>query len=274
MRILLCIVVVAVFAAACRPYTFVRQGHFIDGVDEYFNFSRGANIWVYMDYLPFDGTTGVRLDSLYPQDRMIFDHIGLNGRKTKVLFTAVPRNRLAYHIAALKHRQKDFDYSVYKRFQGDQSFYFYDDYEVSGLAVRHIVIPYGKQELVSLIYYLEREKNLNTPFQPLYYLAEINARELQTGNASANSWQIFDCADEEKVPVTFKIRQQLTKKEKTVYLKMYSLYESGRGISYTKILTKSDADSVSLQLCPNSYVLEYRSVRDKLLHTDTLHIGF
>lgn len=257
---------------SCRNYPFAKNGHFIDGVDEYFNLTQQANVWLYMDYLAYNGNYGVRLDSLYPKDRDIFKRLGLKGRAVRVLFTAKPKNRLNYHLAVLQHRRGGFDYSHYEKFQGKQGFYFYKDFELDFLVVRHVVIPSAHHKLMSMVYYVDKDKHANDGFKMLNYLAEINAQELQLNEGFRNFWQITDC-HEDKLNLTFKIRQELTKKEKIVYLQMYTLYENSRGISYAKILTRKDPDSLSLALCPNSYALEYRNERDQLLHTDTLHIA-
>ncbi|GHE23645.1 hypothetical protein GCM10017764_06130 [Sphingobacterium griseoflavum] len=258
--------------ASCRNYPFAKNGHFIDGVDEYFNLTWQSNVWLYMDYLPYNGDYGVRLDSLYPKDRHIFQLLGLKGRAVQVLFTAKPKNRLNYHLAVLRHRRKGFDYSHYEKFQGKDAYYYYRDFEHDFLVVRHVVIPSKDNRLTSMVYYVDKDKHMGDGFKMLNYLAEINAQELQLDEGFRNFWQITDC-HEDKVDLTFKIRQELTKKEKIVYLQMYTLYENSRGISYAKILTRKDPDSLSLALCPNIYALEYRNGRDQLLHTDTLYLA-
>ncbi len=258
---------------SCRNYPFAKNGHFIDGVDEYFNLAQPANVWLYMDYLAYNGHYGVRLDSLYPKDQDIFKRLGLKGRAVRVLFTAKPKNRLNYHLAVLQHRRGGFDYSRYEKFQGKQGFYFYKDFELDFLVVRHVVIPSAHHKLMSMVYYVDKDKHASDGFKMLNYLAEINAQELQLDEGFRNFWQVTDCYEKDKAKLTFKIRQELTKKEKIVYLKMYTLYENSRGISYAKILTRKDPDSLSLALCPNSYALEYRNGRDQLLHTDTLYIA-
>lgn len=258
---------------SCKDYRFAKKGHFIDGVDEYFNLDQQVNVWLYMDYLAYNGKNGLRMDSLYAKDREIFDFVGLHGLGTRVLFTAKPKNRLNYHLAVLKHRRNTFDYAHYSRFDGKNAHYFYKDFEHDFLVIRHVVIPYDGNLLMSLVYYVDKDKHADDGFKMLNYLADINAQELQCKEPFRNFWQVSDCVDSQKVALTFKIRQQLTKKQKIVYLKMYTLYENNRGISYAKILTKKDPDSLSLSLCPNSYAIEYRSRQDELLKVDTLHIA-
>ncbi|WP_131555170.1 hypothetical protein [Sphingobacterium deserti] len=258
---------------SCTNYRFAKKGHFIDGVDEYFNLDQQINVWLYMDYLAYNGNTGLRMDSLYPKDREIFDLVGLKGKGGQILFTAKPKNRLNYHLAVLKHRRSDFDYSSYARFDGKSAHYFYKDFEYDFLVIRHVIIPYDGKRLISMVYYVDKDKHASDGFKMLNYLADINAQELQLKEPFRNYWQVSDCLDNNKLSLTFKIRQNLTKKEKFVYLKMYTLYENNKGISYAKILTRKDPDSLSLSLCPNSYAIEYRNGHDELLHIDTLHIA-
>jgi len=258
---------------SCSSYRFAKKGHFIAGVDEYFNLDQQINVWLYMDYLPYNGSTGLRMDSLYPKDREILDLVGLKRKGRQVLFTAKPKNRLNYHLAVLKHRRNDFDYSSYARFDGKSAHYFYKDFEYDFLVIRHVIIPYDGKLSISMVYYVDKDKHASDGFKMLNYLADINAQELQLKEPFRNFWQVSDCLDNRKLPLTFKIRQNLTKKEKIVYLQMYTLYENNKGISYAKILTEKDPDSLSLLLCPNSYAIEYRNRHDSLLQIDTLHVA-
>lgn len=226
-----------------------------------------------MDYLTYNGSSGLRVDSLYSQDKAIFQLIGLKGSAVQVLFTAKPTNRLNYHFAVLKHKDRKFDYSDYDKFQGRNSYYFYKDFEFDFLVIRHVLIPYGKKELLSMVYYVDKDKHEFDKFKKLNYLAEINAYDLQTGKPFRDFWQVFDCYQNQRLQIDFKIRQYLTAKHETVYLKMYTLYENSREISYAKVFTEADPDSLSLFLCPNSYAIEYRNTRDDLLHTDTLYVN-
>ena len=258
---------------SCRKYPFAKNGHFIDGVDEYFNLDQQMNIWLYMDYLTYNGSSGLRVDSLYSRDKAIFQLIGLKGSAVQVLFTAKPTSRLNYHFAVLKHKRHKFDYSDYDKFQGKDSYYFYKDFEQDFLIIRHVLIPYREKKLLSMVYYVDKDKHEFDKFKKLNYLAEINAKELQGVESFRNFWQVFDCNPGKGLQVDFKIRQYLAAKHTTVYLKMYTLYENNRGISYAKVLTKKDPDSLSLFLCPNSYAIEYRNMRDDLLATDTLYVN-
>ncbi len=276
MRILL-ILFAFFFLYCCKPYSFVKKGHFVDGVDEYFNLKQQRNIWVYMDFLAYDASKGygVRTDSLYPEDRAILDEIGLKGKHMNVYFSAVSKNYPNYHFVVLQHRKKAFDYHDYELFQDKSSHYFYKDFSKDFWDVRHVVIPHGKDnsQLLTMVYYVDKDRNLTNNYRPLSYLATINAREWQQQSPFNNSWQVFDCERSDLIHVSFKIRHNLTKKQGIIYLKMYALYRNDRGIAYAKILTKKDADSLSLNLCPNLYRIEYHNLKGEVLQVDSLSVG-
>lgn len=175
---------------------------------------------------------------------------------------------------ALLHKTNKFDYVAYEKFQGTESFYYFKDFELDFVDIRHVVIPYGSNGLVSLLYYIDKDRNLEQRFKGMAYLAEINARELQRQTPFNGSWQVFDCETDELISTTFHIRQHLTKQSKIVYLKMYAVYSNDRGITYAKILTRDDPDTVRLKLCPNVYVLEYVTPSGQLMQRDSLSIGF
>lgn len=259
--------------ASCKKYAFVKDGHFIDGVDAYFNPTQHLNIWVYMDYLAYDGNRGLQMGSLYPKDREIFKLIGLRGRRAQVFFTAKPMNSLNYHLAVLKHKRRKFKTHGYQQFKERNSFYLYKDIEHDFLVIRHVLIPYGKNEHISMVYYIDKDKHTFDPFKRLNYLAEINARELQKTTPFRNFWQVSDCPEEKMVPASIKIWRHAYKKREIIYLEMFTLYDDHRGISFVKLLTRDDPDSLPLALCPNSYAIEYRDADHKLLAVDTLHVA-
>lgn len=259
------ILLVSIFTG-CSPYKFQPQGHFIEGVDEYFNLSAKRNIWVYMDFVaPVGEAYGVRTDRFYPEDRAVLDHVGLNGRDMRTLFSAVPSSRSRYHLVVLAHKNSKFSYVGYEEVVNKASRYFKKDYAFASLDIRHVVIPYGKKKMLSMVYYIEKNSNQNNSFAGLHYLADINAQELQEGRPFKDSWQVFDCDVDSLTAHTIQIDRELLKKHKLVYLTLDAVYERETGINYAKILTRKNRGDIKLKLCPNRYQLEYRKPDGSLI---------
>lgn len=260
LRILIFFLVSIFFS--CSSNKFASKGHFIEGVDQYFNLKNERNIWVYMDFVPRDErVNGVRTTSFYPEDKGILDFIGLGGKSVRTYFSAVPETRPRYHLIVLAHKNNKFDYSGYKRVEETKSegyYYYYKDAEKDFRAIRHVVIPYADNKIISMVYYIDKDLNGNGSFPKLHYLASINAKELQQATPFTQSWQVFDCDQREQVQAhNLTFNKALVKKHKIIYAKLYAIYNGEKGIHYAEILTKDSRESTNLKLCPNKYKLEY-----------------
>ncbi|MCY4778135.1 hypothetical protein ORI89_00620 [Sphingobacterium sp. UT-1RO-CII-1] len=257
---------------SCSSYKYVSRGHFIEGVDQYFNLKNERNIWVYMDFVPKDeGVYGVRTTSFYPNDKTILDFIGLKGRNVRTYFSAVPETTPRYHLIVLAHKNNKFDYSDYERVEEEKSegYYYYKDFDKDFRAIRHVVIPYADNKILSMVYYIDKDLNTNGSFPKLHYLASINAKELQQATPFTQSWQVFDCDQRGQLEAhNLTFNKALVKKHKTIYAKLYAIYKSEEGIHYAKILTKDSRESINLKLCPNKYKLVYYTTQGKRLEQE------
>lgn len=263
-----------VLISSCAPYKFAKEGYVINGVDEYFNLKKEMNIWVYMDYYldkGEKGDRGVRTRSLYESDIRLLKYIGLKRKDIQILFTAVPKYSIPYHLIVMEYQKQPTVDDTYKIEQGQEGYYLYKDTIWDDYQVRSVLIPYGQDKMLGMIYYIHKvDVPTYKPMAKIDYLSSINARELQKKTSFNKSWQVYDCGYSDLIEVTVDVKNYLTKKEKVVFMKMYAVYGNGNEIAYMKILTKDSKSDLTLNLCPNEYLIEYESTKGEVLERDSL----
>lgn len=259
--------------AGCSSYKFESKAHFMNDVDEYFNLKEERNIWVYMSYVQDQQDDyGVRLNRFYPRDLQVLKKTGLRSSAMRTLFSAVPKTSPRYHLVVLKHKNANFDYRSFAKVTTAASHYFYEDLKLDSLDIRHVLIPYGDDQRISMVYYIDTTANKRAPFSQLAYLAEINAKELQEKTPFSKSWQVFDCDRRLLDSHTIVFNKKLLKKNKVLYAKLYALYGKEEGIHFAHVLTKESPASVAVKLCPNNYRLDYFTQKGKLVFSQDIDL--
>ena len=258
--------------SSCGSPRFAKDGIFVEDVDQYFNPKQDINVWVYANFYPYKGLgRGVRMGSLYSQDREVLKEIGFRSRKTKVFFSALPESEPFYHLIAIQHLQNNFDFHGFDRIEVDSSYYFQKDFRLDRLDIRQVYIPYDdNQKGLSLVYCISSEKHYICPFCKLEYLAHVNAQELQHNKGHDFSWQIFDCGQFHTPSTTIALNETLIKKYTRSYLKIFADYESSKGIQYFKVLNPNSKAIIELKLCPEQYIIELLDDTQRVLQTDTI----
>ena len=257
--------------SACRSLEFSQHGDLFADVDKYFNEKEGVNVWLYRSFVPREnGEKGVRMESLYTLDDRMLSLLKLKKRHNKILFSAIPEGNPQYNFIAIKHNRQNVKRKGYQELEYRKALYYQRDYSFDGMAVRHAYIPYGNNQALSLVYYALEVEQEQCPFCKFVYLAKINALERLEDSTYQRTWQIFDCSDENKKQTQIIPNKDLLQDRKKVFLKMYDINGANKSISFFKLITKKDDDPIEIQLCPNTYVLEYLDVNQKLLQRDSL----
>ena len=256
---------------SCGLPRFAKDGIIVYDVDEYFNPKQDINVWVYSNFYPYKGLDqGVRLKNWYPQDKAVLKQIGLKGRNSKVLFSALPESDPYYHLIAIQHMKRNHQLQGFSKVEVDSSYYFQKDYKLDRLDIRHVYIPYEDDRALSLIYYISTEQHYNCPFCKLDYLARVNAKELQHKKGYIQHWQIFNCDESKKIATIINLDPAVLNKNKRTYLKIYADYETSRGIQYFQILNQKSNSKMKLELCPERYTVELLDAKEQLLRSDSL----
>ena len=259
----------------CKPYGFVKHGQFVNGVDRYFNMDDKKNIWLYYNFISYSGgEEGLRMDSLFPSDKLVLQSIGLKGRSTKVYFTAVPsKQQDSYHMLFLKHRLNRLEYLDYKEVRRLNELFYFKDFQHDSLRIRHVVIPVDKKKTVSFVFYANNSLWRDQTQKYVDYLSSINAQGIQSKEPYDPSWQIYDCPEETSISKHIQIDKEVLRKYKQVYFQLFAIYEQDLGLLYTKFLKKGRDTVLDLKLCPNVYQLRYTTLSGKLVKQDTLRIS-
>lgn len=259
------------FMSACSSLKFAQQGILFEDLDKYFNEKEGVNVWLYRSFVPReDGKTGVRLANLYTLDDRMLGLLNIKNKHNKILFSAIPENSPHYNFIAIKHNRQNVSLKEYKKLEYRKATYYQKDFSFDGIDVRHAYIPYGKNKALSLVYYVLEVEHKKCPFCLFDYLAKINALERHEDSTYFSTWQIFDCPQNIKKDKTIIPDRKLLNENETVFLKMYDINGAYKGISFFKLMTKWDFNPIELQLCPNTYVIEYLNSDKKLLKRDSL----
>jgi len=264
---------------SCSSHKFAKESVFVSDVDEYFNPALKVNVWTYMNFYPYQESqmTGVRLNEFYAQDKDVLKKIGLKGRGTNVLFSAIPNVVPYYNLLALLHTKnlpKTIGFE--KKEVGKDQYYLQRDFELGRLDIRQVLIPFEKgKKMLSLVYYISSEQHLSCKFCKLDYLAKINAINLQDSvqKQYRNSWVIAENISEKALDTDIVIPSTIQDAKGKVYLKLFAEYETAAGINYFHILdSKQKKDKIKLKLLPNRYFLEYQDEKFITIHRDTIYI--
>lgn len=262
--------IVLLLMCSCGSPRFAKDGVFVNDVDEYFNPRQDINVWVYGNFHPYIGlAVGVRLGSLYSDDKLVLKAVGLKNRSSKILFSSLPSAWPSYNLLAIQHRKDNVKLAGFEKINVDSSYYYQKDFRVNKLDVRQIYIPYGKKAL-SLVYYIDADKNIKQPFSKLEYLARINAEELQHRKQKVLHWKVFDCTENKQVLTDVPLPKELLAKHKRSFLKIYADYGSSTGIQYFQILEGGSTNALKLKLCPARYIVELSDTKYRVIQTDTL----
>ncbi len=267
---------ILIFFFSCRTEKFSSHGYFTADVDKYFNEKEGVNVWVYRSFQPRDtGNTGLRTQSFYPLDTRMMKSVGLGRKGDKVLFSVVPDSRPYYNMVAVKHKRRKFKIEDFEKRTYNRADYFQKDYSTEGMTIKHVYIPYGKKESMSLLFYaLNVEGNpRDLPLGRFEYLAKINALELKEELQYKSYWQIFDCGSTSRKQWIIQPNAELLKGRDIIYLKLFDIYGANKTISYFKLIKKGDTGSIELSLCPNNYVFEYYDEKGNILEKGEFSIG-
>jgi len=261
---------------SCRTKQFASNGYFTSDVDKYFNEKEGVNVWVYRAFQPRDtGNTGLRTQSFYPLDLRMMKAVGLGKKGDKVLFSVVPDSKPFYNMVAIKHKKRRFSTESFEELSYNKAPYFQKDYSNEDMCIKHVYIPYGKKQSMSLLFYaLNVEGNpRDKPLNRFEYLAKINALELKEEAVYKSDWQIFDCELPDRMDWTIQPNVALLKGRKKIYLKVYDIYGVNKTISYFKLIKKGDRGPINIKLCPNDYEFEFFDEDGKILEKGEFKVG-
>ena len=265
-----------ILLVSCKTEQFASNGYFTGDVDKYFNEKEGINVWVYRAFQLRDtGNTGLRTKTFYPLDNRMLKSVGLGRERDKILFSVVPDSRPFYNMIAVKHKKRRFSTENFEKRSYQNATYYQRDYSEGGMTIKHVYIPYGKKESMSLLFYaLDVEGNSkDKPLDRFEYLAKINALELKEEVDYKSYWQIFDCDEPFRQSWTIYPNADLLKDRNKIYLKLFDIYGPNKTISYFKLIKKGDTDPIQLKLCPNDYVFEYYDQQGNVLDKGEFSIG-
>ena len=261
---------------SCRTREFASDGYFTGDVDKYFNEKEGVNIWVYRAFQPREtGQSGLRTTSYYPLDTRMMKMVGLGKNGDKVMFSVVPENRPKYNMVVVKHRKRPFKVEGFEEKFYEKAPYYIKDFSNEDMFIKHVYIPYGNKESISMLFYALKieDNNKDKALDRFNYLAGINAKELKEEVQYKSTWQIFDCEENQRMDWTIQPNLELMKARKKVYLKIFDIYGPNKTISYFKLIKKGEEGEIKLKLCPNDYVMEYYDEEDRLLERKEFRVG-
>lgn len=263
---------------SCSSHKFAKESVFVNDVDEYFNPSLRVNVWTYMNFYPYqeEVKTGVRLTEFYDTDLDVLKKVGLKGKGSNVLFSAIPNVVPYYNLLAILHTKRLPKINGFEKIDvGINQYYFQKDFEFGRLDVRHVLIPFEQsKKMLSLVYYISSEQHLSCRFCKMDYLAKINAMNLQdTAIQYRDNWMIAENVSDKAIGTHIQVPKQIVKEKGKVLLKLFAQYESETGINYFHILDgKKKEDSVKIKLLPNRYYLEYSNENFQIIHRDTIQV--
>lgn len=256
---------------SCSSPRFAKDGVFVNDVDQYFNPKQDINVWVYSNFSVYKGLKhGLRMGTLYADDKAVLKQIDFKRRGTKILFSAVPTSGQLYHLMAIQHSKRNVDLTGFDRISLDSSYYYQRDYTLAQLVIRQVYIPYGKQKGLSLIYYSNTDKQPSCPFCKIDYLSRVNTVELQQRKTHISHWKILDCASQNEVLTHLALNGALIRKHKRTFLKIYADYGASTGIQYFQILNSKSNPNLKFKLCPDKYIIELSDASQRVLQVDTL----
>ncbi len=267
-----------IFLTSCSSHKFAKEGVFVEDVDEYFNPALKINVWTYMDFYPYKvrENIGVKTIDFYGTDKDVLKNIGIKGKGSHVLFSAVPNTSPNYNLLAILHDKKLPQTEGFeKKVVNDGQFYLQKDFTLGRLDIRHVLIPFDNQhKMLSLIYYISTEQHLSCPYCKLDYLAKINTMNLQDPSILyRNSWIIADNVSEKAVDTRLIIPDNILQHKGKVFLKLFAQYESQVGINYFHILDPvKNETSLHVKLLPNRYYLEYADEWANIILRDTIQV--
>lgn len=260
--------------SSCTSLKFSKDGVMVDDVDKYINASEQINIWTYMNFYPSKGRkSGVLLDKLYPMDKEVLAVVKYKIKGSKVLFSALPSGYPKYNFIALSHKKSVVDTASYEKVKYNSASYYRKDFYWGGLDIRHVVIPYGKKKNVSLICYAEPESHQNCKFCKFDYLANINAKELQSGEKYTASWFISESSNGGLQNSKILVPSFLKSKYNRVLVHVLENYGENTGIKYFKVLNPKDEKEMDVKLFRGKYFVEFQDDKGNLLHKDSLQLN-
>lgn len=263
--------IIVLFFYGCGSPRFAKDGIFVDDVDKYFNPKQDINVWVYANFYPYKSLDhGVRISSLYEDDKQVLKHINFKNTDTKILFSAFPYSEPSYHLLAIQHLKPLKNLDGFEKIEVDSSYYFQRDYKLDRLDIRQVYIPYAGNRGLSLLYYSRADKHYTCPFCKLDYLARVNAFELQHVHEKGIKWKLSDCDPMKAIPTTITIGENIFKKHKRVFLKIYADYEQAIGIQYFQSFTEIPKQELVLNLCPERYIVEWLDNKQQVIKMDSL----
>ena len=259
---------------SCRTLSHSKTGYFTGEVDKYFNEKEGINVWLYRAFQPReDGKTGLRKENYYPLDERMMELVGIKKNANQVLFSVVPEYPPFYNMVAVKHLKNNVNLKGYNIREYKGANYYEKKVTSERMDIRHVYIPKGKKEGLSLLYYALEVENAGNPLAKFDYLAGINALEIKQKERYYPSWQIYDCEEPDRRDWILKPDIEKLKNHEVVYLKLYDVYGANKTISFFKLMKKDDRGPISLKLCPNEYILEYYSEKDLLIGQEKFRVN-
>lgn len=259
--------------SACTSYKFAADGIKAMDVDQYVNVEEGIQVWLYLDYdNDIVRGAGVRLDRMYEDDLRVLKTVGLRKRSSKLLFSVKSARRPAHHLIAVKQNMPKLDTTLYTYTYHNDSHFYQRDFVQKDTEIRHVIIPYGVQYALNLVYYADKSDNAHRPFHKVDYLARINAFYLQHPEQQKSFWQVNECPDARREPYILRVEPELLQAYKLPSISLTAYDEVNPSLTYFKVLTAQD-ESLSLNLCPATYLIKYLTKEGDVIRRDTLAIA-
>lgn len=263
------------FLYSCSKYRFAKGGVFVDDVDKYFNPDLHLNIWLYADFYPYSHKiNGIRLNSYYSMDKDVLKIVNFKTKKNNlVLFSGLPSSQPQYNLIAIKHAGKVKSLNGYQCVQYNGAKYYFKDFRIGKIDIRHAYIPIPEQQGLSLIYYINSDFHQACKFCKIDYLANINAEELQISKRFNKDWRISEQVEDSAQSVWIAYPEELLNQNKRLFMKVSAQYDNQVGINYFHIYDKGDQKLIPVDLVQGTYYVDFFNSNHKILKTDTLRIN-
>ncbi|MGN5954851.1 hypothetical protein ACP6L2_09595 [Sphingobacterium lactis] len=256
---------------SCSSPKFVKGGYFLNGIDRYFNPKEETNIWVYYNFRPREtGQMGLKIQSLYLQDKEMLKNAGLLKNGNKVMFSVVPDNPPYYNMLVLQHNNPIKDLEGYQMLKNGESKYYQKDLEIDKFLLRHYYIPVANKKSISMLSYISKKENRFKPFNQFDYLAKINAAALQLEKNYRMSWRISGMDGSPNSKARISVPQELFKKEKKLLLMVSEEINKEWILSYFQLVTNKDANPLQIDLPPGKFLVQFLNEKEQILKEEIM----
>ncbi len=256
---------------SCSGPRFIKEGHFFNDIDRYFNPREEINVWLYYNFKHREqGQSGLRLQSLYPTDEELLNKANLLKRGNRILFSVVPEIQPFYNMIAVQHRRPLKNLQQYEKQEYQGVTYYQRDIAHEKFKIREVYIEVPNKDPLSFLGYVSHAEDRKNPLALFDYLAKINAFALNKEKDYKMAWRSQGISDSRSAAVKATIPLELLKKEKQLFLKVFEKINDDQVIAYFQLLQHGDPAEISLKLEPGTYFLEYLDKNLQVQHRDTI----